>query len=322
MIKLDAYDKKISEILLSNSREQVSSIGKKIRLKRENVNYKLNRLVKEGLITGYNTIFNEKSLGLKRYVVFLELIKLKEESEKEVLHYLEEHKYMSWIGPSAGKWSIIFDVVLPEGIELRKVMAEFFNRFHSIIGEYIILPLEDGNYFGFKFLGLIKRNLPISENEVIKLDKKDKIILSLLNENSRVNFVEISEKIGLTPNGVANRIRNLEKSGVISGYTISLDWKILGYEWYGIQLKIMHFKEGLENELEKFLTHHKKVVFYNRYLGGAWDYDIGVIIENSNELRDFINKFRKSFGESVKISDVFLVLEETSGYKLPKGAFE
>ena len=44
MIKLDAYDKKILEVLLNNAREQISTIAKKVRLRRENVNYKINRL--------------------------------------------------------------------------------------------------------------------------------------------------------------------------------------------------------------------------------------------------------------------------------------
>ena len=56
--------------------------------------------------------------------------------------------------------------------------------------------------------------------------------------------------------------------------------------------------------------------------GGSWDYDLGVIVKNSNELREFIHEFRKKFSYKVKVSDVFIVLEETSGYKLPEGVFK
>ena len=54
MIKLDAFDRKILEELIENSREQVSTIAKKVRLRRENVNYRINRLVRLGLIKEFN----------------------------------------------------------------------------------------------------------------------------------------------------------------------------------------------------------------------------------------------------------------------------
>src|SRR3989338_51206 len=124
MIKLDVYDKKILESLLVNSREQISAIGKKIRLRRENVNYKINRLVKEGFIKEFNTILDEKKLKLSHYVVFLELINLEENTEHDILEYLKESKFMSWIGTSAGKWSLIFDIIITEKIELDKLLND------------------------------------------------------------------------------------------------------------------------------------------------------------------------------------------------------
>ena len=57
-------------------------------------------------------------------------------------------------------------------------------------------------------------------------------------------------------------------------------------------------------------------------MGGSWDFDIGVLVQNSNELREFINEYRKKFSDVSKISDVFLTLEETTGYKIPSGVFE
>ena len=76
MIKLDSHDKKILEILLKNARESLNKIGKKVRLSRENVDYRIKKMIKEGLINRFNTIIDEKKLGLLRYGVFLELINL------------------------------------------------------------------------------------------------------------------------------------------------------------------------------------------------------------------------------------------------------
>lgn len=43
---------------------------------------------------------------------------------------------------------------------------------------------------------------------------------------------------------------------------------------------------------------------------------------NSNELRDFINELRSDFSKELKITDVFITLDQLTSYKLPKGVFQ
>ena len=324
MIKLDAFDKKILEILIENSREQITTISKKVRLGRENVHYRINRLVKLGLIKEFNTILNEGNLGLSHYVVFLELVKLEEGTEKQIIDYLKNNQFMSWIGTSAGKWSLVFDIVLyEETSNLEKVLKDFLKKFGNYVDDYKVLKLSESDYFASKLIG--KENKFVSINKVknkIKLDKTDYRILSLLNQDSRKTLVDISTKTDLTPNGINNRIKRLVENNIIVGYTISIDWRKLDFEWFTIQIRLTKHDEEIEKEIKKFFRNHKKVVFYYKYLGGSWDFDIGVLVQNSNELREFINEYRKKFSENSKISDVFLVLEETTGYKIPSGIFD
>ena len=322
MIKLDAYDKKILEVLLDNSREQISTIAKKVRLRRENVNYKINRLIKENLIKEPLTIFNEENLGLSRYVLFLELINLQEDSEKKILDYLKQTKYISWIGINAGKWSLIFDIILKEEDDLDKIISNFLNKFDKFVGDYTILHSKEIRYYPEKMLMLKTSKKTTKKTENVKLDSVDIKILSILNENTWTNYVKIAEKVGLTPNAINKRIKNLEREGIIEGYTISLDWKKLGWELYGLQLKIIKFENEINNKLISHFKENNKVIFYYKYLGGVWDYDIGIIVRDSEELREYINKFRASFSDYVKISDASAILKEVTGYKLPKGIFE
>jgi len=321
-MKLDTYDKKILEILLNNSREHVTKIAKKVRLRRENVNYKINRLIELGLIKEFITIFDEQKLNVSHYTIFLQLTNLQENTETKILDYLNDDPYSSWIGTSAGKWSLTYDIIIPNKIELESIIKKFFTKFGKYIDDYVLLNLQEGDYFNYKFLGLREpKKIKKSENNNIKLDKKDLKILSLLNQNSRTNYVEISDSLKLTPNAIIKRVKNLEKQGIIQRYTISINWKKLGFEWHGLQLELTNFNQTIENKLINYLKNHPKVIFYYKYLGGSWDYDIGMMAKNSEELRDFIHEFRKKFSDDVKISDIFLVLEESDSYKLPKGVF-
>lgn len=56
-----------------------------------------------------------------------------------------------------------------------------------------------------------------------RLDKTDDEIVRLLAENSRVSFVEVAKKVGLSEAAVRRRVSNLSTSGVIRRFTVELE---------------------------------------------------------------------------------------------------
>jgi len=61
------------------------------------------------------------------------------------------------------------------------------------------------------------------------IDKTDHILLSALQDDARASYAELGRRVGLTPPAVAERVRRLEQSGVISGYHAQVDLKKAGY---------------------------------------------------------------------------------------------
>ena len=55
------------------------------------------------------------------------------------------------------------------------------------------------------------------------IDEKDNQIINLLLEDSRMSYSDIGDRIGLSRTAVKKRISELEKSGLIKGYTVVLD---------------------------------------------------------------------------------------------------
>jgi Lrp/AsnC family leucine-responsive transcriptional regulator len=64
-------------------------------------------------------------------------------------------------------------------------------------------------------------------------DKIDRKIISLLLEDARMNFSEIGEEVGLSKNAIWTRYENMCKQGVITGATVQVNYKKLGYEAVG-----------------------------------------------------------------------------------------
>ena len=62
------------------------------------------------------------------------------------------------------------------------------------------------------------------------VDELDKRILSVLLEDGRASCREVARILGVSPATVAKRLKKLENSGLVKGYTALLDHEKLGYD--------------------------------------------------------------------------------------------
>ena len=63
------------------------------------------------------------------------------------------------------------------------------------------------------------------------LDAKDKKILELLEKNGRLPIEELSSKLNIPPSTIHNRIKRMENTKVIEGYSVNLNEKIMGRDF-------------------------------------------------------------------------------------------
>lgn len=86
-----------------------------------------------------------------------------------------------------------------------------------------------------------------------KIDDVDLRILSLLQEDCRLSFNKIANKLGISVGTAFNHIKSLEKKGIIKGYTAIVDSDKLGYSLTAvimIQAEGTHLTD-IENEIAK-----------------------------------------------------------------------
>ena len=55
------------------------------------------------------------------------------------------------------------------------------------------------------------------------LDEKDRQILSIIQKNARIPNVQLARRLQMAPSGVLERVRRLEKRGIIRSYETRLD---------------------------------------------------------------------------------------------------
>src|SRR3989344_7296927 len=318
---MDKKDKKLLAELMINSRIPINQLAKKVGISREVATYRINKLIKDKTILNFYTIINTEALGFSRFGCCLQLKNITAQKEKEFLDFLINHKFVTYLGPIVGKWNFGFDLLVKDKEHLERIIKEITNYAEGNIESFIVISIgAEQGFFPTKLMGINKEIIYNKPTKSVKLDKIDLEILRLISKNSRIGYIEMSKDLNLTPNAIKYRIKNLENSGIIQGYTISLDIKKYGYEWKNIRIKSTGIKVNL---LKNFLRQSKEVAYFYEYLGNEnWDLDVGIIVQNSLQLRDFILGLREKFGDVIKIHEIYDIIEESKGNYAPEGIFK
>lgn len=68
------------------------------------------------------------------------------------------------------------------------------------------------------------------------LDQKDKVILKILQNNARTSNAEIARHMGMTASAIYERVKKLEKAGIVKAYEARLEPAVLGLNLLAIVL--------------------------------------------------------------------------------------
>lgn len=122
---------------------------------------------------------------------------------------------------------------------------------------------------------------------IVELDELDIDILRSLNENARKSFRDIAKELHVSLTTVSNRVKAMERAGVIQGYMPVVDATKIGYDiMVVIGIKVIH---GRIVETEKDLA-KDPAVFAVFDSTGEWDAIIMARFKTRVDLNVFVKK--------------------------------
>ncbi len=146
-----------------------------------------------------------------------------------------------------------------------------------------------------------------SSNDKVKIDGIDKKILRFLMEDARRPILEIARNIGISGAAIHQRLRKLEKSGLIAGSKFVINPKILGYTtmaYIGIFLDKAMSNPKAVKALEKIPE-----VLECHYTTGNWSILIKVLCRDNEHLMQVLNKNIQQI-EGVSRTETFISLDQ------------
>ena len=138
------------------------------------------------------------------------------------------------------------------------------------------------------------------------MDSLDRSILKCLAENSRQSATEISQTVHLSVAAVIERIRKMERSGIIQQYTVITDQHKIGNDVTALmEVSLEHPK--YYDEFAEIMKANDEVVACD-YLTGDYDFMLKIHTRSSDSL-EHLHRIIKSI-KGVSATKTYFVLKE------------
>ena len=129
------------------------------------------------------------------------------------------------------------------------------------------------------------------------LDKLDLKIISLLSENSRISYRNISSIVDLTPNAVKIRVNKMISSGIIKEFVVRVNPSLFGYEKeFSLTIRNIDRKIKEDDIIDK-LRLFGEILVFAKQLGGSCICILAVKKEAEERIRIINNMMKPSIVE-------------------------
>lgn len=314
MFKLDKTDRKIISELDKNSRLSYSQMASRVKTSKEVVAYRVQRLIKESIVTKFVTFFSLGKISFFNYKIYFQFHGLDEKSENEVLGNLNYDKDVIWIAKCEGRWDLMVSYYARNIKEFSRMKNKFFEKYAKYVQEYVILINDDAFVL---HRGYILSDKPyrremftyIGEPENLIMEEKDKKILKLLAQNARMPIIEISRECSLDQKTISSRIKKFQQNGLIQFFTIGLNLRKLNIFYFKIFIYLSDLSKQNFSRIVDFCRMQPNVIHLILPVG-PWELELEMESENPNYVHDISKELRNRFPDIIKKIESVSISEE------------
>ena len=154
-------------------------------------------------------------------------------------------------------------------------------------------------------------------SEVVKLDVKDKKILSILASDVRTPLTKLSKKVALSRDAVNYRIKQYEKKGLIQGYMTIVKLSKFGYVNYHLFIRLNAPSKENENMIIEKL---KKYPFVRAIINfvGNFDLEIALIAKDILDLDEKVTEIISNCQGAIMDYEILSIVKTYSSNVFPR----
>jgi len=140
-----------------------------------------------------------------------------------------------------------------------------------------------------------------------RLDDIDKKVLTILQENGRITNTELASRVGISPPPMLERVKKLEKRGVIKKYVALIDPDAVGKGTMALVSVSLdrHLIKSIDQFTRAIETLPEVMECY--HITGEEDYLLKVVIKDIHEYEEFVLKKLTKIPAISKIKTSFIL---------------
>ena len=319
MEKLDIKDQKIIYYLDLNSRQSFSQIGKKVGLHKDSVAFRVKRLEEKGIIVRFNTLIDSLKLGYTCMRFYLNFQYITPEIKKEIIDHFVDFRRTQLVASPEGGFELCVFMLAKNVIEIHSFWQKTLSKYRDYFSDQIITPFIGENIYPKSFLIdetddrtdlIVKRG-----GEIVDYDTLDFQILQLLARNSRIKTLDIAKELNATSATITKRISRLVDKGVILRFHTTINWEIIGYKWFKVDLFLKDYNKI--NQIIRYLEKNPHLAYIDKTFGYA-DLELELIVKDVNQLKQIIEDISSKFPKMIRSFTYFSVEKSHKWVDLPE----
>lgn len=142
-----------------------------------------------------------------------------------------------------------------------------------------------------------------------ELDRMDRRILDILQRQGRISMTDLAEEVSLSTSSCSERVRRMERGGVITGYHARVAPDKVGQTLLVyVEIKLSSKSGDVFDQVRRELLHIPAVMECH-LVSGDFDYIVKVRLRGMNEYRDLLGDILRKLPVAAE-SRSYVVMEE------------
>lgn len=141
------------------------------------------------------------------------------------------------------------------------------------------------------------------------MDKTDKSILNLLQQNARITNKELATQMGLSTTPVFERVKKLEKNGIIKNYVALVDHKKVDRNLVSfVSVRLEKHSKGQMVSFQSAITRLPEVMECY-HMAGSTDYLLKIAVSNMDDYKKFMTEKLSAIENVSSVESSFVMSE-------------
>lgn len=308
-MNIDKKDYRLLYALEKNARASLNHLAKEAKISSQLAAYKIKQLELKNIIQGYHAIIDTSALGYTTYRIYLRLQDCTTQQRETLITKISSLSDVTIIVSTNGRWDVGMAVMVKNIQQFHQFWQKLmFHR--SKLQSWFVCIYSPIYHFTREYLNPDKQQLPkvriLGNKKEQDHDQLDLDILRKLAPNIRTSLSKIALTLNKPVQTIINRLKRLEKTGIIQGYRPILDWPKLGFEYFKVDL---YLKEHTNlKKLENRIRQIPHIFQIDKTIGGS-DIEIEIYAKSLNHLREILDELQKEFPQIMNYE--YLTIEKT-----------